>query len=186
MPAEIKNLLLTIPLIIILVVMFFWLVKALLSGTGRDAEALKRDEFDRAGYESMSEIRRKESCVMVVGTLVILVCLFFAGALGYWAVVSAAQGDTNSDASFELVLAFIPAVILLTLIITASRSYMKSQRQTMKEFRQFQLSRRKALKEYEEKRKGSKKKTEKKAAPRRRTRLPEKPEKYKKRRPKLR
>ena len=37
MPAEIKNFLVTIPLIIILVVMFFWLVKALLSGTGRDA-----------------------------------------------------------------------------------------------------------------------------------------------------
>lgn len=186
MPPELKKILLTIPLIIVLLVMFFWLVKALLSGTGHDEEALKLDDFERAGYETMSEIRRKESWVMGVGTLVILICLFFGGVLGYWAVVSAVQGDSGADASFELVLTFIPAVILLIMIITASGRYMKVQQQTMKEFRQFQASRGKALKEYEEKRKGKKKTTEKKAAPKPKTRQPERPEKYKKRRPKLR
>ncbi len=162
MPPELKRILLTIPFVILAIVMFIWLVKILLPGGGQQGEALKIDDFDRAGYETMSEIRRKECSVMVVGALVILICVLLGGFLGYWAVVSAINGESGSAKSFELILAFIPAIVLLSLIIIASKRYMHSQQGTLKEFRQFQTSRRKALAEYEEKRKGTKKAPEKK------------------------
>ena len=181
MPPEIKRILLTIPFVILAIVMFFWLVRVLMPGGDRRTEALKVDEFDRAGYETMPEIRRKECSVMVVSVLVILICVLLGGFLGYWAVVSAGHGESGSAKSFELILAFIPAVVLLSLIIMASKRYMHSQQETLKEFRQFQTSRRKALSEYDDKRKGTKKAPEKKKVDLRAKRR-EKAERDKKRR----
>ncbi|MBN2289644.1 MAG: hypothetical protein JXQ83_09965 [Candidatus Glassbacteria bacterium] len=186
MAPEMQKIFLTVPFVIILIVMFIWLVKALLPGASQKAAQLRLDEFDRAGYETMGEMRRKEVGVMALGGLVILICLVCAGALGYYALVSAAEGDTTSGRSFELVLVFIPAIVLLCLVVTASRRYVQVQQQTLKEYRGFQSKRKKALEEYQEKRKGKKKAEEKKAAPHARGRQSQKPDRYKKRRPKLR
>jgi len=186
MPPELKKILLTVPFVIILIVMFFWLVRALLPGGRRGGAEAKFDNFDRAGYESITDIQRKETGIMVVGVLVIVICILLAGALGYYAFTSASSGDSGAGQSFELIFTFIPAVVLLSLVIAASRRYMKAQHQTMREFRQFQASRQKALAEYEEKRRGRRKAHEEKTAPKPKTKRPERPDRSKKRRPKLR
>jgi hypothetical protein len=190
MAPDVQKILLTVPFIIVLVVMFFWLVKALLPGkTSSRAEALKLDDFDRSGYETMEQIRRKEYGVMALGTVVIVICLLLVGGLGYWVFQAAASGDNSADGSFELLITFIPAIIMLFLIVSGSRRYVKIQQQTLGEYRMFQSKRKKALQEYEEKRKGSKEGDNKKAAgpkSRRMRKPPEKSDRHDKRRPKLR
>ncbi|MFC1613894.1 hypothetical protein ACFL5K_01190 [Gemmatimonadota bacterium] len=190
MTPDVQRILLTVPFIIVLIVMFFWLVKALLPGkTSSRAEALKLDDFDRSGYETMEQIRRKEYGVMALGTVVIVICVLLVGGLGYWVIKAAASGDSSADGSFELLITFIPAIIMLFLIVSGSRRYVKIQQQTLGEYRMFQTKRKQALKEYEEKRKGAKEDAKKKDAgpqSRRMRKPPEKPDRQKKRRPKLR
>ena len=92
---------------------------------------------------------------MVLSGLIILICLLFFGGLIYRAIISVASGSVESENIFNLAMVFIPAIFLLVLVIKASSHYMRTQQETLKEFRLFQSNRRKALVEYEQKRRGS-------------------------------
>lgn len=169
MSSEITNLLVTGGLILVLLVIFVWLLRALMPGTQQEARRAASDVYDAAGYETMDRIRRKEYSVMGLGVFMILLCVGIAGALGYlvWqAGFSATPADLEG---MNTLLVFIPALVMLVMIIGASKRYVKHQRVVLREYRVFSSRRVKAIKEYEEKRAGkdNEKKEEKKKPVRR-------------------
>jgi len=154
MSSEIKNILITLPFLVVLLVLFFWLVRALMPSARSRAADYAQDRFQLAGYETMEQIRRKEYSVIGVGVLVILICLGIMGLLGYWLFAEGISNDLTSRRALNLMLVFIPALILSGMIIAASSSYIRRQRATLEEFRRFKASRDKAIAEYQAKREG--------------------------------
>lgn len=152
MSGNMNNILITLPFIVILVLLFFWLVKALAPGR---KEVDRRDRFEQAGYETVRQTRRKEYSVIGVSVLVIGLCLGFMGFLA-WELFNAGASASAADTerSLETILIFIPAVILLTLVSVASRKYIQRQELILHEFKEFKGKREQALKEYEVKRHG--------------------------------
>ncbi|MEA2062487.1 MAG: hypothetical protein U9P14_02210 [Gemmatimonadota bacterium] len=155
MNAEMLKILITLLFVIILVIMFVWLVKALMPSYSRSAKEMKRDDFDQLGYETMSQIQRKERSVMVVGVVVVIIILGLMGALIYFALATASFGDQDMNTGFNILLAFLPAIVLLVLIVKASQRYMKVQQYTLGEFHRYKTKRAKAMKEYQKKRLGA-------------------------------
>jgi len=175
MSPEITNLLITGSLGIVLLVIFIWLLRALMPSTEERARQAARDDYDIAGYESMDQIRRKEYAVMGIGVFVIVLCVAIIGGLGYllWqSGMSTTPGDIDG---MDTLLIFIPAVVMLVMIIRTSKSYMEHQRGVLREFKVFRAKRDKAIKEYEAKRSGSDKKKDEKKPGRRTRSAPRKP-----------
>ena len=152
MTGNMSNILITLPFVVILILMFFWLVKALAPGR---KEVDRRDRFEQAGYETVQQTRRKEYAVIGVSVLVIGLCLGFMGFLA-WELINAGASASVADTerSMETILIFIPAVILLALVSVASRKYIQRQELILHEFKEFKGKRERALKEYEVKRHG--------------------------------
>jgi hypothetical protein len=152
MTSDIRNMLLTLPFVIVLLLLLFWLIKAL-APSRRELE--RQDRFEQAGYETVRQTRMKEYSVMGGAALVIVLCL---GVMGYmvWQIFSAGASAGVEDAarSMETVLMFIPAIILLIIVAIASRRYIRRQEETLHEFLEFKSKREHALKAYEDKRRG--------------------------------
>jgi hypothetical protein len=151
MASDLKNVLLTIPFLILLVVMFLWLLRAMIPGK-RAVE--RRDKFDRAGYETVRTTRAKEYSVIGISALVILSCLGLMGFLTYQIFREGIAGDFGAAKSLDIVLIFIPAIVLLSFVVVASRRYVKHQEKTLAEFKDFKAKRQQALSNYNEKRRG--------------------------------
>ncbi len=152
MTGDIRNFALTLPFVVILLLLLFWLIKAL-APSRREVE--QRDRFEQAGYETVRQTRMKEYSVMGLSVVVILFCV---GVMGYlaWQLFHAGAGAGALDAtrSMETMLMFIPAIVLLTFVALASRRYIRRQEETLNEFNEFKSKRQHALKAYEEKRRG--------------------------------
>ncbi len=152
MTSDIRNVLLTLPFVIVLLLLLFWLIKAL-APSRREIE--RQDRFEQAGYETVRQTRIKEYSVIGGSALVIMFCL---GVMGYmvWQLFSAgaSAGVEDTARSMETVLMFIPAIILLTIVAIASRRYIRRQEETLHEFLDFKSKREHALKQYEDKRRG--------------------------------
>ncbi|MCE5272940.1 hypothetical protein LLH00_16810 [bacterium] len=152
MTEDIRNFILTLPFVVILLLLLFWLIKAL-APSRRDME--RRDRFDQAGYETVRQTRMKEYSVMGLSVAVIVFCL---GVMGYlaWQLFHAGAGAGVEAAtrSMETMLMFIPAIVLLTFVAVASRRYIRRQEETLHEFNEFKAKREHALKAYDEKRRG--------------------------------
>ena len=165
MPTEYRNMLITIPFIIFLVLMFFWLIKALMPGSRDLSAKYTKDKYQQAGYETMTDIKRKEYSVIGGGIAVMVVCLAIMGALSYMVFSAGISAALEDQMGFNLILIFIPALVLMGFVIAASISYMKRQQVVLNEFRTFRTTRDKAIKEYQEKRSGKdKEQTEKSPA----------------------
>lgn len=152
MTEDMKNLLITLPFVIILFLLFFWLVKALAPGR---KEVDRRDKFEQAGYETVRQTRTKEFAVIGLSTAVIGICL---GIMGYltWELFSAGAdaGASDTARSLETILLFVPAIVLLVIVAVASKRYIHRQEAILHEFNEFKSKRMHALKEYQEKRSG--------------------------------
>lgn len=164
MPPEIKNFLITAPFGLILLVILIWLIKALIPSAREQAKMYRRDKFDLAGYETITDIRRKEYAVISLSVFVIILCLAIMGGLLYLMVSSGFGTVFGEQAGMNILLVFIPAVILLVLIIKTSGHYIKTQQHILQEFRRFRTVREKAIAEYEEKRSGKSKKIKEETA----------------------
>ncbi|HUU30308.1 MAG TPA: hypothetical protein VM123_21090 [archaeon] len=163
MPPEMKNILITIPFVIILVALFIWLFKTLLLGPS--AAEFKRDKFEEAGYETIGLIRRKEYSVIGLGTGVIILCLLIMGFLSYRLFADGFPTDLSDLKMLNLILIFIPAIVLLVFIVSGSRHYIKHQQLTLNEFRRFKVLRNKAISEHQDKRSGKTTEEKKDKAP---------------------
>ena len=84
MDSELLKLLVTTAFVAILILMSVWLIKSVASVFVRDASDFRKDDFDRAGYESMAQIRRKERIVTLLAYLVIVICILILGGLPTW------------------------------------------------------------------------------------------------------
>lgn len=153
MGPELKNLLITLPLLGIMLGLVFWLVRTLVTGPG-GREGRVRDRLEAAGYEPIQRIRRKEFAVMGLGGLAIVLCLGVMGLLVYWLVTADLGDGRETSRLLELLLMFLPALAMLGLVIAASRRYLRMQQTTLEEFRVFKARRDKAIGEYREKRRG--------------------------------
>ncbi len=164
MPSDMTDMLLTGGLIIALVVIFIWLLRALMPSARQEAIRAARDGYDGAGYETMEQIHRKEYSVMGLGVFAILLCVAIVGALGYMLWQSGFSATPADLEGMNTLLIFIPAVVMLVMIIAGSKRYMKHQQGVLREYRVFRSKREKAIKEYDEKRTGKdqEKKAEKK------------------------
>ena len=151
---ELSKLLVTIIFAGVLIIMFLWLLK-MLPVFNKNKNDSQMNDFEMSGYETMGQIQRKERGVMVLSGLIIFICLLFFGGLIYGAIITVTSGSVESENIFNLAMVFIPTIFLLVLVIKASSRYMKTQQETLKEFRRFQSKRKKALAEYEQKRQGS-------------------------------
>ena len=138
-----------------LVILFFWLIKALLPGFRQGEKGLQKDDLDSAGYETITQIQRKERSVLALSGLIIVICLLFFGGLIYGGIASLSSGGVESENILNLAFVFIPPIIILALVMKTSSRYMRKQQETLREFRTFQAKRRKALAEYQQKRRGS-------------------------------
>ena len=154
MDLALLKLLVTVIFAVVLIILFLWLLNVLLVFK-KEKKDMQRNNLDMSGYETIAQAQRKERSVMVVSGLIILICLLFFGGLIYRAIISAASDSVESENIFNLAMVFIPTIFLLVLVIKASSRYMKTQQETLKEFRRFQSKRKKALAEYEQKRQGS-------------------------------
>jgi len=154
MTHDLSKLLVTVLFAAILVILFFWLIKTLLPGFRQGKKNLQKDDFDSAGYETITRIQRKERSVMALSGLIIVICLLLFGGLIYRAFTSFASGGVESENILNLAMAFIPPIIILALVMKTSSRYMRKQQETLREFRLFQAKRGKALAEYQQKRRG--------------------------------
>ena len=165
MPPEIKNFLITAPFGLILLVILIWLIKALIPSAREQAKMYRRDKFDLAGYETIADIRRKEYAVISLSVFVIILCLAIMGGLLYMMITSGFGTVFGEQAGMNILLVFVPAVILLVLIIKTSGHYIKTQQHILQEFRRFRTVREKAIAEYEDKRSGKGKTVKEATAP---------------------
>ena len=131
MAHDFLKLLVTVLFVAILLILLFWLIKAFLPGFRQEKKDLQKDEFDSAGYESITQIQRKERGVMALSGLVIVICLLLFGSLIYRAVYSFASGGVESENILNLALIFIPPIIILALVMKTSSRYMKKQQETL-------------------------------------------------------
>ena len=159
MDSELLKLLVTTGFVAILIIMSVWLIKSFASVFVRDPRDFRKDDFDRAGYESMAQMRRKERIVTILAYLVIVICILLLGGLTYLAISSEALNEGERETLFNISLAIIPAIILLLLVARASFNYVKKQEEILEEFRHFQSKRRKELAEYQQKRSGKQEST---------------------------
>lgn len=166
MPPEMKNLLITAPFVIVLIVLLIWLIRALVPSDREQARMYRKDKFELSGYEPMARIKKKEYAVITLGVVVIVLCVAMVGGLGYLVYSAGAEALIEDQTGLNTILTVIPAVILLILIITGSRSYIRSQHKTLQEYRQFQAARHKAISEYKAKREGKDKEEEKRSGAR--------------------
>jgi hypothetical protein len=157
MPPEMQNMLLTGGFILILLVLFIWLIRALMPGTKEEARRAARDEYEIAGYETMDQIRRKEYSVIGLTTFVVLLCAAIMAGLGYLLWTSDFSSTPGDQTGMNTILVFVPTTVLLLMIIISSRRYIKHQQGVLKEYRVFRSKREKAIKEYEAKRSGKEK-----------------------------
>src|SRR3989339_650358 len=141
MPTEFKNLLITVPFIILLVVLFFWLIRALIPGSKGQASKYAKDKYEQAGYEKMADIKRKEYSVIGGGIAVMVLCLAIMGTLSYMVFSAGVSAALEDQMGFNLILIFIPALVLMGFIIAASINYMKHQQIVLHEFRSFRTVR---------------------------------------------
>ncbi len=155
MGPELKNLLITLPLLAIMLGLLFWLARSLVTGPGGRRGGRGQDRLEAAGYEPIQHIRRKEFAVMALGGLAIVLCLGIMGLLVYWLVTAELGDGRETSRLLELLLMFLPAMVMLGLVIAASRRYLRMQQTTLEEFRVFKARRDKAIGEYREKRRGS-------------------------------
>ncbi len=167
MPSDITNVLITGGLILVLLVIFIWLLRALMPSSTQQARRSARDEFDSAGYETMDQVRRKEFSVIGLGALAILICVAIFGGIVYMLWQSGFSASPSDLEGMNILLVFIPAIVMLVMIISASRRYVKHQQIVLREYRVFRSKRERAIKEYEGKRSGKDKKAEKKQPTRR-------------------
>ena len=158
MPPEIKNFLITAPFGLILLIMLIWLIKALIPSAREQAKMYRRDKFDLAGYETITDIRRKEYAVISLSVFVIILCLAVMGGLIYMIISAGFDTAFEEQTGMNVFLVFIPAVILLALVIKTSNYYIRTQQNVLEEFRRFRAARDKAIEEYEAKRSGKDKK----------------------------
>lgn len=164
MAPEIKSLLVTGAFIILLLVLFIWLLRALMPGSREEARQAARDEFDTAGYESMDQIRRKEYSVMGLSVFVILIGLAMVGGLGYLLWTAGFSSDPADQAGMNTLLVIIPAIVMLVMVVLASSRYIKHQQSVLHEYKVFKSKRAKAIQEYEAKRSGKDKEGQQKQA----------------------
>ncbi len=157
MSPEITNLLMTGGLIIVLLVIFIWLLRALMPSARHDARRAASDNFDNAGYETMDQVRRKEYAVMGLGVFTIMLCVAIVGALGYLVWQSGFSTTPADLEGMNTLLVFIPAMVMLVMIVKASKRYVKHQLAVLREYRLFRSRRERAIKEYEAKRAGKNK-----------------------------
>ncbi|MFH1069591.1 MAG: hypothetical protein V1794_08215 [Candidatus Glassbacteria bacterium] len=181
MSGEVKNLLITGPFLIALLVLLFWLLRALIP-TRRDIiRQQTQDKFDLAGYESIESIRRKEYSVIGLSVFVVLLVLGVIGGMGYLLFSSGMSAMASDIQGMNTILMYVPAVIFLILIVAGSTTYIKRQQHTMKEYKVFQTNRANAIQEYQAKRAGKTKeeqdaeKKKGKPAPKKTTPAPAKP-----------
>lgn len=164
MPPEIKNFLITVPFGLLLLLIFIWLVRALIPSAREQAKQYRRDKFDRAGYETIKDIRRKEYTVISLSVFVILLCLAIMGGLVYLIISAGFDAAFEDQTGVNIILILIPTIVLLVLVIKASSHYVQTEQHVLREFKKFSAARDKALAEYEAKRAGKEKKTKKESA----------------------
>jgi hypothetical protein len=158
MPPEIKNFLITVPFGLLLLLIFILLVRALIPSAREQAKQYRRDKFDRAGYETIGNIRRKEYTVISLSVFVILLCLAIMGGLVYLIISAGFDTAFEEQTGVNIILILIPTIVLLVLVIKASRHYVRTEQHVLREFRKFSAARDKALAEYKAKRAGKEKK----------------------------
>ena len=154
MPPEIKNFLITAPFGLILLLIFIWLIRALIPSARDQAKQYRRDKFESAGYEPITDIRRKEYTVISLSVFVIILCLAVMGVLVYLIASAGFDSAFEEQTGMNILLVFIPAIILLVLVVKASGHYVHTQQQVLQEFGKFRKAREKAIAEYEAKRSG--------------------------------
>lgn len=169
MPPEIKNFLITGLFGFILLLILIWLVRALIPSASEQARLSKRDKFDLAGYETIGDVRRKEYIFISLSVFVILLCLVIMGGLGYLIISSGFEAAFEEQGGMNILLIFIPAVILLAMVIKASSNYIQTQQHVLQEFRRFKETRDEAIAEHEAKRTGAKSKRREKSAEKKET-----------------
>ncbi|MBW7996165.1 MAG: MFS transporter [Candidatus Glassbacteria bacterium] len=161
MDLEIKSLVVTISFAIVLLILFIWLLRALMPSTRKEAHQAARDEYDTAGYETMDQIRRKEYSVLGLGGFVILLSVAMVGGLGYLLWTSGFSSDPSDQEGMNTILVFIPAIVMLVMIVMGSRRYIRHQEGVLHEYRVFKSKREKAIQEYEAMRSGKDKEDKK-------------------------
>jgi membrane protein implicated in regulation of membrane protease activity len=154
MDPELKNILVTGAFVLVMLVLFIWLIRALLPSAKEDARQASRDEYETAGYETMDTVRRKEFAAMGAGVFAILLILTMIGGLGYLLWTADFSSLANDQAGLDTIMVFVPALVLLVMIIAASSRYIKHQQVVLHEYRVFKSKRQKAIDEYEAKRSG--------------------------------
>ena len=127
MDPELKNLIVTSGFILVLLVLFIWLIRALLPSASDEARRAARDEYETAGYETMDTVRRKEYAAMGAGIFAILLILVMIGGLGYLLWTADFSSLVNDQMGLNTIMVFVPAIVLLVMIVTASMRYMKHQ-----------------------------------------------------------
>jgi len=162
MDPQLKNILLTVALVVIVFALFLWLLRSLLTKTKPTSKEYARDRLEIAGYETIGSTQRKEYSVAGLSTLIILLCLGIIGYFGYMLFSGGIMDMVERVRLLNLILVFIPAIVFLTLIIVTSMSYLKHQLITLDEFRDFKSNRDKAIMEYQAKRSGKLEKKEEK------------------------
>jgi len=156
MGPELLNFLVKVIFVSILIVLLLWLISGLLSVFKQGKKGSQKDDIDSSGYETITQIRRKERSVIALSWLIISICILLFGGLSYWTITSADIDNVEAENLFNLAVVFIPPIIFLVLVVKASLSYMRKQQKTLEDFRHFQSQRRKSLAEYEQKRHGKK------------------------------
>ena len=156
MDSELKNILITIPFIIIILVLGFWLFSAMLGGK-KSKGGTAGDIYSDLGYETIGEIRRKERMVIGLGLFVVIVCLSLIGFLGYWIFNMDFGRSQAYRAAINLIILTIPAIIFILTIVTASRKYINIQQVTLKEFKVYKAKRARTIEELQKKREGKEK-----------------------------
>ncbi len=152
-----KNFLIAATFGLILLLMFIWLVRALIPSE-RKQEKYKGDRFDLAGYETIKKIRRKEYTVISLSVFVILLCLAIMGGLVHLIISAGFDATFEDQRGLNIILILIPTIIFLVLVIKASSHYVQTTQNVLREFRKFTAARDKALAEYRARRAGKGKK----------------------------
>ena len=158
MPPEIKIFLITATFVLILLLMFIWLVRALIPSERKQAKIYKGDKFDLAGYETVRVIRRKEYTVISLSVFLILLCLAIMGGLVHLIISAGFAAAFEDQRGLNIILILIPIIIFLVLVIKASSHYVQTTQNVLREFRKFTAARDKALAEYRARRAGKGKK----------------------------
>ena len=119
MSPDMMKIIITVVSGIVIMLMIFGLMKMLSPGT----QEYVQDQLKASGYESMADIKKKEYAVISMGVFIIVLCAaIMAGLLFVMYRTGAFRGfDIEDVESYDILLLFIPAIIICIFFINTSR-----------------------------------------------------------------